>query len=121
MSDYLYIVSTIVFTTYGQLIMKWQVSKVGPLPERLSEKLLFLATLLFNPWIISGMMGAFLAMLSWFAAMTKFQLSFAYPILSLAFVLVLVFSIILLHEPVSLPKFLGVALIICGIFVATRG
>ena len=55
------------------------------------------------------------------AAMTRFDLSYAYPFTSLSFVLVLALSVHLFNEPVSLPKVLGLALIISGIIVGSRG
>jgi uncharacterized membrane protein len=55
------------------------------------------------------------------AAMTKFDLSHAYPFMSLNFVLVLVLSAWLLSEPVTLQKILGIALIVAGTMVASRG
>lgn len=121
MLDYFYIFGTILFTVYGQLVVKWQVSKAGPLPASFSERAFFLANLLLNPWIISAMVGAFLAMLCWLSAMTKFELSYAYPFMSLAFVLVLILSAVLFHESVTMPKVLGVGLVIAGIIVAGRG
>ena len=121
MTDFLYILSTVVFTVYGQLIVKWQVSKAGPLPGTLAGKMLFLGNLILNPWIISGMVGAFFAMLSWLAAMTKFELSYAYPFMSLAFVLVLILGAVLFHESVTMPKVFGIALVVSGIIVASQG
>src|SRR5882762_4426832 len=118
MKDFLYILSTVLFTVYGQLIVKWQVSAAGALPATLSRKVLFLGSLILNPWIISGIVSAFFAMLCWLAAMTKFELSYAYPFMSLAFVLVLILSAVLFHETVSMPKVLGVALVVSGIIVA---
>ena len=73
--SYIYLFLTIVLTVYGQLVIKWQVSLSGALPSSGGEKLFFLIRLLFNPWIISGFIAAFLAALSWMAAMTKFDLS----------------------------------------------
>ena len=112
---------TILGMVYSQLAIKWHMAGVGPLPEALPEKLGFLGAQLFNPWILSGLAAAFLAALSWMAAMTQFDLSYAYPFTSLSFVLVLALSVHLFHEPVSLPKVLGLALIISGIIVGSRG
>jgi uncharacterized membrane protein len=55
------------------------------------------------------------------AAMTKFNLSYAYPFMSLNFVLVLVLSVWLLSEPVTLQKVIGIGLIVLGTVVAARG
>jgi drug/metabolite transporter (DMT)-like permease len=121
MVDYSYIFGTVLFTVYGQLVVKWQVSKAGALPTAFSAKMLFFAKLILNPWIMSGMAAAFLAMLCWLSAMSKFELSYAYPFMSLAFVLVLILSAVLFHETVTVPKVLGLALVVGGIIVASRG
>ena len=119
--DYLYIFATIGFTVYGQLILKWRIAKFGSLPTDFFEKLKFLISLLFDPAIFSGFFAAFLASLAWMAAMTKFDLSHAYPFMSLNFVVVLLLSGWLLSEPVTLQKTLGIALIVFGTVVAARG
>ena len=121
MTSYLYIVLTIVFTVYGQLIIKWHMSRVGQLPDDFHDKLYFLFMQLLNPWVISSLGSAFLAALAWMAAMTRFDLSYAYPFMSLSFVLVFGLSGILFHEPVTIPKVLGMGLIVSGIIVVSRG
>jgi len=55
------------------------------------------------------------------AAMTKLELSFAYPFMSLSFVLVFIFSALIFHESITTPKVLGMLLIIAGIVVIGRG
>ena len=119
--DYLYIFATIGFTVYGQLILKWRIAKFGELPTDSFEKLKFLISLLFDPAIFSGFFAAFLASLAWMAAMTKFDLSHAYPFMSLNFVVVLLLSGWLLNEPVTIQRVLGVTLIVLGTVVAARG
>jgi len=119
--DYLYIFATIAFTVYGQLILKWRIGSFGPLPSDTTDKLKLLICLLFDPAIFSGFAAAFLASLAWMAAMTKFDLSHAYPFMSLNFVVVLLLSGWLLSEPMTLQKILGVGLIVLGTLVAARG
>jgi len=119
--DYLYIVATIAFTVYGQLILKWRITSFGPLPVDFMEKLRFLISLLLDPMILSGFAAAFLASLAWMAAMTRFDLSHAYPFMSLNFVVVLLLSGWLLSEPITFQKTLGVGLIVLGTVVAARG
>lgn len=119
--DYLYILATVLFTAYGQLIVKWRVVKHGALPVEPIAKFKFLLQLLLDPAIMSGMVAAILASLAWMAAMTKFELSHAYPFMSLNFVIVLLLSGWLLSEPVTAQKILGVGLIVAGTVVAARG
>lgn len=121
LAGFAYVLGSVLFTVYGQIIVKWQVAKAGALPAALSERVPFLLGLIFNPWILSGILAGFFALVCWLAAMTKFELSYAYPFMSLAFVFVLILSALLFHEALSVAKVLGVLLIIAGIIVGSRG
>jgi multidrug transporter EmrE-like cation transporter len=117
---YIYIFFTIVFTVYGQLVLKWRVNKYGVLPIELLDKFLFLLKLLLDPFIFSGFVSAFVASIFWMAVMTKFNISYAYPFMSFSFVLVFLFSIFLFKEPISMYKVLGLGLIVTGILFTSR-
>lgn len=118
--DYIYIVATIGFTVYGQLILKWRINQFDPLPAELTAKLKFLLLLLLDPAIFSGFAAAFLASLAWMAAMSRFELNHAYPFMSLNFVLVLILGGWLLSEPITLQRVMGISLIVAGTVVAAR-
>lgn len=117
---YFYIFGTIFFTVYGQIVLKWRINGVGSLPEGLHAKVFFLIKLLFDPWIFSGFFAAFIASFFWMAAMTKFEISYAYPFMSSAFVLVFLLSAILFHEAITWQKAIGLTLIVAGIVVTSR-
>lgn len=115
-----YILLTLAFTVYGQLVLKWQMGGAGPLPEAGLDKILFLLRQFLNPWIISGFASALLASMAWMAAMTRFDLGYAYPFMSLAFVIVMVFGALFLGEAVSLGRVAGTLLVIAGLLVIAR-
>ena len=119
--DYVYIFATVAFTVYGQLALKWRISAYGSLPTETLPKLQFLLSLFLDPVIFSGFFAGFLASIAWMAAMTKFDLSHAYPFMSLNFVVVIVLSAWLLSEPLTAQRVTGVALIVIGTVVAARG
>lgn len=98
--------------------MKWRISNHGPLPDHFGDKLFFLLQLFTDVYILSGFMAAFVASLFWMAAMTKADLSFAYPIVTAGLTLLTtLMAITLLGETLSLPKALGILLIISGVVV----
>lgn len=117
---YLYIFGTIFFTVYGQIVLKWRINQVSAIPEAALEKALFLVKLLVDPWIFSGFLAAFVASIFWMAAMTKFEISFAYPFMSSAFVLVFILSVVLFEESITPQKVIGLLLIIAGIITTSR-
>lgn len=57
----------------------------------------------------------------WLYILSRTPISHAYPIQALAFPLVLLVSMIFFHEQVSSVKWIGIAIIVCGVFIATRG
>jgi len=116
---YFYIFGTVAFTVYGQLILKWRIVRYGHLPEVLSDKIAFLLKLLLDPFILSGFLSAFVASLFWMAAISKFDVSYAYPFMSSSFVIVFVLAAVLFNEPVNLPKIVGLALIMLGILITS--
>jgi len=117
---YVYILGTVFFTVYGQLIIKARISRYGELPASGYEKFHFILSALMDPWILSGLVSAFVASIFWIAAMTKFDISYAYPFMSSAFILVYVLSVALFAEPVTWAKSIGLVLIVAGIFVTSR-
>jgi drug/metabolite transporter (DMT)-like permease len=118
---YLYVALTVLLSSYGQLILKWRLNQLGVIPTPLKEKFIFLFWAIFDPYIFSGFVAAFLASLTWMAALTKFELSQAYPFTSISFILVLAFSYFLLGESISTFKILGCFLIIAGLILIAKG
>ena len=117
---YVWVFATVLLTVYGQLVFKWQIDLAGGLPTGSGEKLAYLVRLFLNPWVISVFASALLASVTWAAALTRFELSFAYPFMSLSFVLVLLLSVVLFSEALTLSKAVGVALIVAGLIVGSQ-
>ncbi len=119
---YIYIFSTLILTVYGQLIMKWRISNLHiELKETgIFDKFTALLKLVFDPWILSGFVAAFIASLSWMAAMTKFEITQAYPFMSLAPAIVFILGVWLLNETFTWGKVIGLIFIIAGIVITVR-
>lgn len=118
---YLYISITILLTVYGQLVLKWRLNQVEELPADFVERIVFLVGLLFDPYIFSSFFSAFVASLSWMAALKFFDLSKAYPFMSLSYVCVLFLSLWLFNESFSYAKVIGSLMIVGGIIIVSKG
>lgn len=117
---HLLVLLTLLLTVYGQLVLKWQLDRAGPPPFGGLDKLLFLLRQLLNPWIASGLLAAFAASIAWMATMTRMELGYAYPFMSLAFVIVMVFGVAFLGETLTPAKVIGTLLVITGLVVIAR-
>lgn len=116
---YLYVALTVLFTVYGQLVLKWQIGSAGVVLDGVEAKIIFLLKALSNLWILSGLASAFVASLFWILALTKLPLSSAYPFTAMGFVLVSLFSVTVLGETLGPWKALGTTLVVVGILVLT--
>ena len=118
--DHAYILSTVIFTVYSQLIMRWQVSLAGALPVETIGKVQFIAQLFLNPWILSGILATLFAGISWMLAMTRFEISYAYPWVGLNFVLMLIFGVLIFDESFNMTKMIGTILVVAGIVIIAQ-
>jgi drug/metabolite transporter (DMT)-like permease len=115
-----YVLFTIVLTAYGQLALKWHLDRTGPMPFESIAACAFLLKQLASPLVISSFASAFLASLTWMAALTRMELSVAYPFMSLAFPLVALLSVPLLGEHFTILKGIGTGFILVGLFLLSR-
>lgn len=121
MNPYIYIFGTILFTVYGQIVLKWRLSSLKvELPDGLFDKIIYLIKLIFDPFIFSGFVAAFVASLFWMGAMTKFEITKAYPFMSLAPGLVFLVGILFLGEQFTWGKVLGLCMIIAGTVITVK-
>jgi uncharacterized membrane protein len=121
MNPYFYIFGTLFFTVYGQIVLKWRLSGLKVvLPEGIWDKIIYLAKLIFDPFVFSGFASAFIASLFWMAAMTKFEITTAYPFMSIAPALVFVIGVLFLGEAFTLGKVIGLLLIIFGTILTVK-
>jgi len=118
---YLCIALTILFTVYGQLVLKWQASSLMSHHPQDAGQLRFIVNMLMNPWVISGLAAAFLASLCWMMAVSRLELSKAYPFMALNFILVGMAAVPLFGELYTWPKAIGLVLIVLGIVVSSQG
>ncbi len=120
--DHIYILSAILLGVASQLLIKWKMSEYSlDNHETFYQKFLFGLSMLTNPYIIFSLLLTFIAGILWMIAMTKFDLSYAYPFTALSFVLILVFTALFFHEPISTQKIIGSACVIMGIVIASKG
>jgi drug/metabolite transporter (DMT)-like permease len=56
----------------------------------------------------------------WLVALTRFDVSYMYPLVSMGYVLTAVFAYVFLHESIGVYRWLGILLIIGGVLLIVR-
>lgn len=117
---FLLLLVAICFTVTGELLLKQGMNKVGVLSLHPSSILPMLWRTFTTPQILIGFVFVFSASIFWLAVISRVELSYAYPMLSLGYVLVVLASWVVLGENVTLTRILGTLIIIGGVFVISR-
>ncbi len=94
----------------GQLLLKIGASTPVHNPADLIRNLL-------SPTTIVALFMYVVASLLWIAVLSRARLSYAYPLLGLNYVLIVLLSVLILHESVSLYRWIGVGFIVLGFIV----
>ncbi len=104
---------SIVMGVIGQFLLKIGASTPVHSPADLLRDLL-------RPTTVAALALYVGATCLWITALSRAPLSYVYPLLGLNFIFVVAISSMILHEPVSIHRWLGVAFVAIGfILVAT--
>ena len=109
MANYFLILIPIVLITLGQTCAKFGAIKVAE------------GGSVLNIYILLGYTFLILRGLVWVVILKKMRLSFAYPFISISYVLILAISYYFFDEAVGVNKIIGTVLIMVGVFVTGLG
>lgn len=120
MIAYFLIGATIILTVCGQLLVKAAMLEIGQIPLNLSGIFPFLIKAFTNIKIVAGLGCAVIASITWMGAISRSAISFAYPFMGLAIVLVLTLSPVLFKETIPWTRWLGVIIVCIGLWIASK-
>lgn len=84
------------------------------------SNIITLIKVIFDPFVFSGFCSAFVASLFWMGAMSKFEITYAYPFMSLSPALVFLLGTLFLGESFTIGKLIGLIIIIAGICITVK-
>lgn len=117
---FVFIIATVVLNAASQLLMKAGMTQVGKAEmsaRHIGGLLLAAAT---NPWIVLGLVTMTVSMGTHLMSLSRFDVSFAFPFLSLAYVIVAAWGYFMLGEDMNLTRVLGIATILVGTIILSQ-
>jgi multidrug transporter EmrE-like cation transporter len=115
------IVLSVLLAGLAQLTLKTGVDQVTDANGGvLSLNARSLGALLTSPMVWGGLLVFGCSAVLWMLALSRASLSFAYPFAALGYVLIVAFSVLVLHETVPPLRWLGVACIVTGIVLVAQ-
>lgn len=106
-----FILISIVFNVIGQYVLKTGVNKFG----EFSPQIMQILKVMLSPLVFGGLLLYAISSVFWILALSRNDLSYAYPMLSLGYIAVILISWFALGEEVNGARILGVALITVGV------
>jgi len=104
----------------GQLFMKAGMSNYQMGEINLQNSIPQFLKMMFRPLVFTGFVFFLISSFFWLLALSKVPLSFAYPMVSISYVLILFFSWLIFKEQIGSIRWLGAAVIIFGVYLISR-
>ncbi len=114
------ILTSVSLNAIAQLCLKKGMTVVGQFQFSAGNIVSVLPRVVFNPFIALGMLCYVLSIALWLAVLSRVEVSFAYPFLSVGYVLVACLGYLFLGENLSFNRVLGIAIICLGLFFLSR-
>lgn len=113
------ILFTVLTNAAAQLMLKRGMGGVGALDVGNDGLIPTIFRVVFNPFVFAGLCTFVVSMASHLIVLSKVEISYAYPFLSLAYVVVAVYAYFVFQEDLSPARIAGIGLIVLGtIFIA---
>lgn len=115
---YLVLAAVIVCAATGDSLLSYGMKQVGNVTLHNLSSVIFAV---LNPWVALGVLFLICFFAAYMTALSWADLTYVLPATSLGYVLIALFAKFLLHEQVSLTRWLGIALISAGVGFVTQG
>lgn len=109
----------IILGSLGQISLKYGLFQIGLISPRDMFFSKFF-NIIFQPFIFLGILLYAFSMFLWLVALSKLELSFAYPLLSIGYIIVAILSFIIFKENITLIRWTGIILIVIGCILLTK-
>ena len=114
------VLAAIVLGTCAQLLLKAGINAVGAFAFTLDNAMPIGMKLALEPRILGGGTCYVISLALWILALSRVEVSIAYPMVSIGFALNAVLAWWLLGEAVTPIRMLGIGIIIVGVWVVAR-
>jgi multidrug transporter EmrE-like cation transporter len=114
------ILSGVLLNALAQLSIKQGMRTIGPFSFDLNNLLRMATTIGFNPFILAGLVCYVVSVVLWILVLSRVEVSYAYPILSVGYILTAFAGWLLFNESMDLTRWVGIGVICFGVWLITR-
>jgi len=115
------ILAGVLLNAAAQLLLKAGTNAVGPFEFATGNIVPVGLRLALEPYILGGVACYVVSLVVWILALSRVQVSIAYPMLSIGYVINAVAAWYLFGESLTAFKLTGIGFIVVGVFLVARG
>lgn len=110
----------VLLNTAAQLMLKAGMGQIGHFEFSAANILPIGVKVMGNMPIISGLAMYVLSVMVWLLVLSRVQVSFAYPMLSIGYVVNAIAAYYIFGEPLTSARLLGIFIIIAGVYLVAQ-
>ena len=112
-----YILASVLLVNLGNLVAKYGLQQTSFSSSALISSYIGFFT---NPFILLGLASVGISSIFWLAALSKSDLSYAYPMISIGYIITAIASWIFFKENLTIIRMAGIFIICSGVFLMSR-
>lgn len=116
----LYILVSVLAGAIGQVLLKKGMGSMGPLTLSFNQLGSILWRIGTNPYVVAGLVIYLGGTVFWLTALSRVDLSYAYPFASLSYVVMLIASWALFKENITPLRLVGSLVACVGVFLISQ-
>lgn len=116
----LLIVVSVALNAAAQLLLKQGTKALGLTATDVGSGGTVLLRAAFDPWVWTGLAAYVVSVALWILVLSRVEVSYAYPMVSLGYVMAAVAAKALWNEQLSLSRVLGIGVICLGVLLVSR-
>ena len=116
----IYILISVLLSAVGQIMLKKGMNDLGTMTIAMKQIVGILWRMGTNPYVFVGLVIYVVGVVFWLAALSRVDLSYAYPFASLSYIVMLVASWVLFGEHISILRLVGTLVVCVGVLLIAR-
>jgi uncharacterized membrane protein len=108
----------VIFSSIGQVFWKLGMRDLGPI---INYDLSIILKIFTNLFVDIGLLCYAISTIFWLISLSKEDLGYVYPFIAGTYILVLIFSWLILNESFGLNRSIGAVIVLLGLVVIIRG
>ena len=110
----------VLLNAFAQIILKQGMRIIGPFAFSMDNLIPIGIKVALNPYVIIGLFCYVVSFVVWLLVLSRVDVSFAYPLLSVGYIVAALFGQTFFNESIGVMRWAGIVVICLGVYLITR-